>query len=889
MEQLLVLVALILIGIPVSLIYLLISHSRLKARVAQLQDLIEKPDSSLHQSEHEIPAARVIAAREASPPDPIASPDPAPAEQSVPDHAPSPPQAVVLRADRFTALGRWLRDNWFYAVSALSLALAGIFLVQYGMESGLLPPMARVVAALGFGAVLIGAGEMIRRRFGDDETTSTAYLPSTFSGAGIVTLFGAILSARLLYGLIGAEVALIGLVAVALLAIVLGWFHGPLLAAVGVIGAFVAPFVVGGSSENPSWLFGYFGLIGAVGLAVDAIRRWGWISVITLVQAYGAGGLIIVDVSDVAGAFGVYVTALALLTILLPVLSLRPTHSGALLSRSLLGKTGTIWPEFPTRLAAGAMVASSGALMLMSQDGAGEFWLAVLCLAVLFLALTVWCADAPALADLATLPVLAMLGAVWLQPDVMGAWDVFSAAREPESRMPLQATLLVAVGLMLSLATAWRSLREGGLPGVGWAAGAAIIAPAMAIMLEIRWHPAAVIGAYPWALHGAVIAAAMVALAERFARVDGPDRLRMSFAVLSALAALAFACVILLSSAALTVAFAITVLAAAALDRRFELPVMTVYISVGVVTLGYRLLVDPGLDWAVHAPLGGLVLAYGGTLAALIAALVLVAPLGRRVAQVMLESAAWTVGGMFASLLLTRLIEGLGGVETSTGTHWALSLHAMIWFGAALAQMHRRQLGGRLARMRDVLAAVFALVGLGALGGALTFANPLLDRYELVLGPPVFNTLAVAYLLPALLLGGAAWRITAPPALLRRIMAALAGALGALWLGLAIRHFWQGSSGMEIGHVSQPELYSYTVALLAVGAALFYQSLARGSARMRRAGLVVIGLAVAKVFFIDISGLGGLTRVFSLLALGLSLAVLAWLNRWARARPQPAK
>ena len=82
----------------------------------------------------------------------------------------------------------------------------------------------------------------------------------------------------------------------------------------------------------------------------------------------------------------------------------------------------------------------------------------------------------------------------------------------------------------------------------------------------------------------------------------------------------------------------------------------------------------------------------------------------------------------------------------------------------------------------------------------------------------------------------------------------------------------------------QPELYSYTVALLVVGAGLFYQSLARRSDVWRRAGLVGIGLAVAKVFLIDISGLEGLTRVLSLVVLGLSLAALAWLNRWAQTR-----
>ena len=112
-------------------------------------------------------------------------------------------------------------------------------------------------------------------------------------------------------------------------------------------------------------------------------------------------------------------------------------------------------------------------------------------------------------------------------------------------------------------------------------------------------------------------------------------------------------------------------------------------------------------------------------------------------------------------------------------------------------------------------------------------------------------------------------------------MIGVAVPLSALWLGLTIRHFWQGADGMELPGVTQPELYSYTLALLLIGAALFYQSLSRRNALLRKAGLAVIGLAVAKVFLIDISGLGGLIRVFSLLFLGLALAGLAWLNRWA--------
>ena len=95
--------------------------------------------------------------------------------------------------------------------------------------------------------------------------------------------------------------------------------------------------------------------------------------------------------------------------------------------------------------------------------------------------------------------------------------------------------------------------------------------------------------------------------------------------------------------------------------------------------------------------------------------------------------------------------------------------------------------------------------------------------------------------------------------------------------------FWRGDD-LGVPGTSQPELYSYTVALLILGAVLLWQAIARHSVPLRRIGMGVIALTVAKVFLIDASGLSGLTRVFSFLALGLSLAGLAWLNRWAALR-----
>jgi len=57
------------------------------------------------------------------------------------------PTAYVFKQSMFSGLWAWVAQNWFLAVAALSLALAGVFLVQYGVESGLLTPFWRVVGA----------------------------------------------------------------------------------------------------------------------------------------------------------------------------------------------------------------------------------------------------------------------------------------------------------------------------------------------------------------------------------------------------------------------------------------------------------------------------------------------------------------------------------------------------------------------------------------------------------------------------------------------------------------------------------------------------------------------------------------------------------------------
>lgn len=794
--------------------------------------------------------------------------------------AASQDRPLVLRLDRMTDLMVWLRDNWVYAVSAVSLALAGVFFVQYGVEKGLLPPSLRVLAAIALGMALIGGGEWVRRRHGDGEGASSAYIPSTLSSAGIVSMFAGILAARQLYGLIGLEVAFVGLAAVALAAIVLGWFHGAFLTAVGLVGATVTPFIVGGSGPAPAWFYGYFAGLAAVGLAVDAIRRWAWISVLALVLGFGAALLVLQGGGGGAG-FVAMMLVLVLLAIAVPTLQLSPAHDGPMVLEAMVQRQG--WPTFPTRLAAGAMLAGAVLLVALQVSGPVENALVYLALAGLLLAAALWGRNARALSDLALIPAGMFL--IALVRDAVAASPLAQdfalqtiGLRAPETAAPATASWLLGVAVVMSLVAAYRSFRDAEYKAL-WALAAVLIAPVAGLLLEVFWLPSTVIGPYPWALHATGLAALMVVLAERFARADGTDHRRAAYATLSALSMLAFAVALILSSAALTLALAVLVVVAAALDKQFRLPEMGLFVQAGVVVLGYRLTIDPGLDWGFAAALVQIVLAYGGAIAAMVGALLLLRGLPRLGAQVVLESGIAATSAIFVNLLLTRWLDDRNFGE-DLFSHWSLALNALPWLVLMLVQLYRLQLGGRMWLVRVVLAVIGGLIAAFGLGMAATVLNPLFDLGAPVRGPLLLDTVALAYAVPGLLLLVAATRMGHLRRGVIRGFQAVGLVLIVLYLGLEIRRFWRGDA-MALPDMEQGELYSYTVALMLVGAGLLYQAIARRSVGLRRLAMAVIGLTVAKVFLIDASGLSGLTRVISFLALGLSLAGLAWLNRWA--------
>lgn len=897
--------AMIAIGLPVLLFRLPALSGRLRQLEEELAALkagvpaLTAPQPDGDAAPRTVPPPPAALA-EAAPSAPLDAPAPEPG-RAVPPPLPVMPAEAPPPAERgpgaLAPVAVWLRANWTLAIAALSLILGGLFMVQYGVEKGLLTPPLRVLGGLVLGLALIAGGEAIRRRAGDVATPATRALPSTLSGAGAVVMFIAMAAAHALYGLIGPGVALAGLALISGATVLMGWFYGPVLSAIGLIGAGAAPFLLGGGPDGARLFYGYFPLVAMAGLAIDSFRRRGWVSALAL--AVASVGLVLLwgSVPFAPGLAGAaLVLGFAALTF--PERHLIPRHAGAAVSGLFRGPR----PEVPSLIAAaGAAIATVAGLMIVAgATTPAESGLGFGLLVVLFAAASLWLFRAPALDALAVLPALAFLFALVIEPMhggplLDGLFATLDAT--PGAEIPLPPTLwaLALAGAALS-ALAFARLRHARASGEAdpmlWAFAAAKLGAATIFALEFFWAPGFFLGPGPWSLVVIAMAALMVLFAERRARMGGealPRDLGLFAAATVLLIALAF--FILLTKAALTLGLALLVVLATLTDRRFRLPLMGWIAQLGVAVIGYRLLADPGFDWSLYSaswPAFGL--SHLGPIAAFEAARRLARP--ERVGlRAVVESALMTTVALFAMLTIARLIP-----DRDTHTHWFAGLSAAIWCGAAFGQIWRMPTSGRAVRwLRGIIAGLSGIAALGALGALTLDLAEMLDwGGDPVLGPPLLDSLALAFWpLAATLAAGALFLGRAGRPLARQLrpgLAAAAGLAGLIWGWLEIRRLWRGPD-LSLPGPSDGELYSYTVALLAASLALLVASVPRRSLTLRRIAMAGVALTIAKVFLLDMAGLSGLTRVASFVGLGLALTGLAWLNRqidalWRARAPQ---
>ncbi|MFZ5742283.1 MAG: DUF2339 domain-containing protein [Pseudomonadota bacterium] len=170
----------------------------------------------------------------------------------------------------------------------ITLAIAGVLIVRYAIDQGffarIFTPGVQVVCGLLFGLGLIGGAEWAwrqRERVGDPR------VGQALAGAGISTLYAALLVAANLYHLIAPLAAFAGLAVVTGASLWLALRHGAPAALLGLVGGLAAPALTFGPDANVPLLAVYLGLTVAGLAGVSRQRRWPWLAALAL--AGGAG------------------------------------------------------------------------------------------------------------------------------------------------------------------------------------------------------------------------------------------------------------------------------------------------------------------------------------------------------------------------------------------------------------------------------------------------------------------------------------------------------------------------------------------------------------------------------------------------------------------------
>jgi uncharacterized membrane protein len=304
----------------------LVSQVRLRRRVRDLEDEIERQRQTIVELKDQIrerapqppppapkPPAPKPAAPPVAPPPPIAAaPPPIPPRQPVVPEpvrsAPPPPPEPPPPAEPPRAL---VPFDWediigvklFSAVAGIALVLAAVFFLKYSIDHGWLsPPIRLAIGIIVATTLLVVCERKAARRY---RVTANA-----LDAAAIAILFSTFFAAHALWHLIPSAVAFGLLVLVTVLAVLLSIRRDSMFIAVlGLLGGFATPALLSTGENRPISLFTYLLLLN-VGLAwVGYKRRWPVLTILTLVftAIYQWGWVIkFLDESQLSLAMGIF-------------------------------------------------------------------------------------------------------------------------------------------------------------------------------------------------------------------------------------------------------------------------------------------------------------------------------------------------------------------------------------------------------------------------------------------------------------------------------------------------------------------------------------------------------------------------------------------------------
>jgi uncharacterized membrane protein len=817
----------------------------------------------------------------------------------------------------------------------VTLAVAGMLIVKLSIEAGLLSPPVRVIMGSLFGFALIAAAEVALRQ---EERVRDERVRQALAGAGIASLYASVLVAANLYQLIGPLTAMLGMALVTALALGLSLRFGAPSALLGLAGGLAAPALIGSDEPNIPLLSLYLAL--AVGglCTVSRGQRWAWLGISALAGGFGWGLLLMLGGALSAPESISIALYLLLLGVALPMLGFAGDGQARLRLIAAIAAAAQMAALVATGgfslLHWGLFGLISLAMLWLANREASLERLPPVGLVIVLLLLGAW--PEPAMSEFAF--VASIAGLIYGIPALWRLWRDHGGLVEAGQLAAIAIGGLVLPMLQFYqsdgsmdaefglLALALSSLAAGSA-AMGWNksrhddARFAVLAISSALLLA-----AAATLLLPGWLIGPGIAAVGLGLLVMGQRADdsrieplswifpaaalaacaGNELANLDSAVLDALqwglmaaAAAGFAWLGRIRFAPMIAQFLAPMLFYLALAPvvadRFE-PLIAPLLLLAVASAPLRLgpamwsaalmtaawAIEPVGRWlaAIGPSLFGIPMFVGDVPTADDTMLKLLIPaalvvLSTWVARNRLDRRERIIGTALASTLtvvaahsLYKLIFAIGSKQAfvSYGLAERTLWEALLIGAAALAWRFKR---------RDIgLAVLGAAAGHFALY-TLLLHNPLWAE-QAVGSLPLLNLIPLAYAVPVSIL----WAVGRTPS----ARGAVPGyAISVTWMLLVLlfavsmlRQLFHGSILVEPG-LGQAEDIARSILAIALAICFLLWGIRSGQRDWRIGSLVLMLGAVVKVFLWDTSGLEGLIRIASFVALGFSLIGIGWL------------
>ena len=776
--------------------------------------------------------------------------EPEPAPEAAPEPAPLPHETLGGFFER------WVGGRLMIWVGGVALAVAGVLLVRYSIQIGLITPRVQMGMAALFGLLLLALGELARSRadWAVDRRVAQALV-----GAGIFVLYATAYGSLVLHQLIGNGTAFGLMVMVTGAALILSLRHGAPSAVMGLVGGFLTPVLVGERSETAIPLLTYLALLDVALFTLAGRRGWTWLAAAAAVLSFAWTAYLLSWAAPDAFAAGIFILLVSVAASMLRAGGgwqldfMRPAAIGLIQLAVLVGRVDIGLPAW-------GLFGTLAAACFLLERRTPEYRILppiALLLALLLIAVKAidQPADIPAVAAAVTLlfaagslpaalgrerPLLPFMTAC---AALLGPAAILRAERPEWLDRPLWGLLflLLALGPALLAWTRRDAARETGLDApLGLAVGTAMLLLGIAALDLV---PAPLV---PAAWLSVAVAAALVARRTGDEGVGGLSLLAAGFASLWA---------------------------AQLVPRLWE----TVFLSLaGVPALASHL---PGVADGIRV---------------LLLPALLLAALWRLLPPLLpqLRMAPLALAGLFAAAaayIAFKQVFGLASGEDFAARGFAertLVTQALFLAGWLVCRGHMPIRGLDEAGRWVAGTLITALAAARLVWFDMLLHNPLWAEQN-VGAWPVLNLLAPAYLLSAYWLYRA--RRGADGA--ARSGAWLIAALASLVLGvmLMVRQLFQGPllNGTDL---PSAESYGYSLAGLLLSIALLLAGIRLPDKALRLAGLVLLTATTIKVFLVDAGALEGVLRILSFLVLGIALIGIGKLyTKVLDAEARPAK